>query len=196
MLSSSGTEEDSTDELSETDNPDSRRIKGENLKNFNQKQTASKFKPLGVEAQDQTKSPKVGSALTPPVSREENAEAETASPGQELHPGETAESKKTASGIAAAGFKTFVAKKPISIKISSIENESNITAETRLLKENKHISKKRSQQSFVDLKMKTDGGDDVSQQQQMQHGDMMIDRSRKWIFLLFEFFIHFLVKRP
>ncbi len=174
MLSSSGTEEESTDDHSETENLDSKRIKGENLKNFNQKQTASKFKPLGVETIEQTKSPKAGSAITPPLTREENGDHYTASPGQEQHTGETLEGKKSSSGIAAAGFKTFVGKKPISIKIASVDNESNISEETRILKENKHISKKRSNTNFGDLKIKPDSGDDGIQQQ-TQNGERIIE---------------------
>lgn len=126
-------------------------MKGENLKKFNQKQNevASKFKPLGLES-EQSHSPKV-----PEPSRQSDEEAESQDTA-DTQKDQTDEkhSSTNKSGIAAAGFKTFI-KKSISIKINSAAgdtNENSITAETRLLKENKHISKKRSHQNFLDIK--------------------------------------------
>ena len=158
MLSSSGTEDDSSEETDYDEKIDSKtdRVKGENLKNFKQKQNSSKFKPLGIET-EQPRSPKA---------TEEPEEMEEAEVEQE--PKEQVDTnEKQATGIAAAGFKKFV-KKSISIKIKGSEtagadgvSESSITAETRLLKENKHISKKRSNLN-IDIKKPEQDGKDTS----------------------------------
>lgn len=155
MLSSSGTEDDSTGEESDLDRPKTdTRIKGENLKTFNQKQSASKFKPMGFEG-ERSRSPSKATVTSPAIRVDEEGQE---SPAQQEQ-AELAE-KKTTSGIAAAGFKAFVGKKSISIKIKGSEGmgeaENSISVETRLLKENNYISKKRSESSFVELKSKAD----------------------------------------
>ena len=146
MLSSSGTEEESAES-----DYDDKRVKGESLK----KLTASKFKPLGAGG-DESSSPARASHENAPEEVDENGHAAEAHEHKELA---EASEKQAKSGIAAAGFKQSLVKKSISIKIKGSENmgesEVSVTAEqTRLLKENKHISKKRSQQNFEGLDAK------------------------------------------
>lgn len=149
MLSSSGTEEESGE--SDDNCEANKRVKGESLK----KLTASKFKPMGTGAEE-SNSPRFLEATGEELDTETAEHAELKS---ESH-AEASEKRVEKSGIAAAGFKQFV-KKSISIKIKGSESvegsEMNVTAEqTRLLKENKHISKKRSaNQNFEVVDAKT-----------------------------------------
>ena len=136
----------------------------------------SKFKPIGAEANKENTNEQVSRVVASSKSDEHNAkyslrtdevdeeeaEAETGTeqPPSDLSNAQSATSVNSSnqSGIAAAGFKKFV-KKSISIRIKTNESgaggtgepENSITAETRLLKENKHISKKRSTK-FIDIK--------------------------------------------
>ncbi len=124
-----------------------------------------KFKPIGAESLNGStqKEAQQISEQRSSLRTDENEEEELVESNETLEQQSAAASQSTSSsanptqtGIAAAGFKKFV-KKSISIRINKSneatsqtslcnENENSITAETRLLKENKHISKKRSQQ--------------------------------------------------